>query len=486
MTTTGSGVPESPSRRDARLLWVLAGLGAGLAGLAASYAVALALTIRESPVVAVAEAVIRLTPGAMAEWAIQTLGHWDKPVLVAVILGMLVVLFSVAGMLSRRAFVLGALVFVVLAGVGAAAVLSRPGTTMWDLAPLIVGFATWLVALNLLIEPLQRLRRYADGPDESFVSGEARRTFLVRAGVIGAFAVGSGFIGRWLGRGQRHVEETRRLLRLEGVSKPRVPAEARIGLDGVAPWQTPVDDFYLIHTAIAIPTVDPDDWRLRIHGAVENEMVLTYQDLMNRQLTEAWITLNCVSNPVGGTLVGNAWWSGVRLSDLLALAGPLEGADCVLQTSDDGWTCGTPLAALTDPGRDAMLAIAMDGKALPLEHGFPVRTIVPGLYGYVSACKWVVDLEVTRFADVTAYWTDRGWAEQGPVKVASRIDVPRSGAEVPAGPLSVGGVAWRQHTGIEAVEIAVDGGAWQPAELAGVPSDDTWVQWAVTVGRVGR
>ena len=153
----------------------------------------------------------------------------------------------------------------------------------------------------------------------------------------------------------------------------------------------------------------------------------------------------------------------------------------MLQTSDDGWTCSTPLAALTEHGRDAMLAIAMNGKALPLEHGFPVRTIVPGLYGYVSACKWVVDLEVTRFSDVTAYWTDRGWAEQGPVKIASRIDVPRSGAEVPAGLLNVGGVAWRQHIGIEAVEIAIDGGAWQPAELAGVPSDDTWVQWAATV-----
>ena len=139
--------------------------------------------------------------------------------------------------------------------------------------------------------------------------------------MLGAFAVGSGVVGRWLGRGQRHVEETRRLLRLDGVSKPRVPAEARIGLDGVSSWQTPADDFYLIHTAIAIPTVDPDDWRLRIHGEVENEIVLTYRDLMNRQLTEAWITLNCVSNPVGGTLVGNAWWSGVRLADLLALAG---------------------------------------------------------------------------------------------------------------------------------------------------------------------
>jgi DMSO/TMAO reductase YedYZ molybdopterin-dependent catalytic subunit len=479
-------------QRDPRTLWALAGMAAGLAGLAVSYAAALALTVRESPVVAVAEAVIRLTPGPLAEWAIQTLGHWDKPVLVVTILGLLGVLFLAAGLLTRRAWVLGLAVFVGLAVVGFVAVLTRPGATAWDFVPLAAGLATWVLALNLLTEPLRRLHEHATGipagslgdpgdpGDPGF--GHERRTFLLRAGVLGVVALGSGVLGRFLGRGRRHVEETRDLLRLDGVTKPRVPAEARIGLDGVAPWQTPADDFYLIHTAIAIPTVDPDDWRLRIHGMVEKEVVLTFQDLMDRQITEAWITLNCVSNPVGGSLIGNAWWSGVRLADILALAGPLDGADCVLQTSDDGWNCGTPLAALTDPDRDAMLAMAMNGKALPLEHGFPVRTIVPGLYGYVSACKWVVDMEVTRFEDISAYWTQRGWSEQGPVKLASRIDVPRSGAEVPAGQLNIGGVAWRQHVGIEAVEVALDGGAWQPAQLAdGVPSDDTWVQWAATV-----
>jgi hypothetical protein len=194
------------------------------------------------------------------------------------------------------------------------------------------------------------------------------------------------------------------------------------------------------------------------------------------QLTEAWITINCVSNTVGGDLIGNAWWSGVRLADILELAGPQESADAVLQTSDDGWNCGTPLSALTDD-RNAMLAIAMNGSPLPIEHGFPVRTIVPGLYGYVSACKWVVDMEVTRFADFSAYWTDRGWSEKGPVKIASRIDVPRSGADVPSGAVTFGGVAWAQHTGIEGVEFSVDGDAWTAAEIGAVPDDDTWVQW---------
>jgi DMSO/TMAO reductase YedYZ molybdopterin-dependent catalytic subunit len=255
----------------------------------------------------------------------------------------------------------------------------------------------------------------------------------------------------------------------------------RVGVEGVTPWQTQNDDFYRIDTAIVVPTIEPADWELRIHGMVDREVVLTYQQLIARRITEAWVTLNCVSNPVGGDLIGNARWSGVRISDLLLEAGVQPGADAVLQTSQDGWTCGTPLAALTDTQRDAMLAVAMNGRPLPIDHGFPVRTIVPGLYGYVSACKWVVEMKVTRFADIEAYWTGKGWSEKGPVKMSSRIDVPRDGTDVPAGSVSVAGVAWAQHTGIDRVEIALDGGAWQPARIATVPSDDTWVQWVATV-----
>lgn len=469
-------------RREPRALWALAGLVAGFAGLAVSYAAALALTIRESPVVAVAEMVIRLTPGDLAEWAIQTLGYRDKPVLVATILVFLASAFLLAGVLARRSWSLAVAVFAALAALGGVAVMARSGATVLDLAPLAVGFATWLVALNLLGAPL-----LAAAPERASIAqgaagtgGQARRTFLVRAGAVVVVALGAGLLGRFLGSGRRHVEETRRLLRLEGVSRPQVPADARLGVDGITSWATPADDFYLIHTAIAVPTIDPEEWSLRIHGMVERELVLTYQDLVDREVTEAWITLNCVSNTVGGTLVGNAWWSGVRLADLLSEAGVSPDADAVLQTSEDGWNCGTPLSALTDD-RNAMLAVAMNGQALPLAHGFPVRTIVPGLYGYVSACKWVVDMEVTRLDDISAYWTDRGWGEEGPVKVASRVDVPRSGSEVPAGEVSVGGLAWRQHTGIEAVEVALDGGAWQPAQIGGAPSDDTWVQWAATL-----
>jgi DMSO/TMAO reductase YedYZ molybdopterin-dependent catalytic subunit len=272
------------------------------------------------------------------------------------------------------------------------------------------------------------------------------------------------------------VEESRRLLRLTDVTEPVVPASARIGVTGVTPWQTSIADFYRIDTQFIVPAIEPQDWMLRIHGKVDREVVLTYDELIARTITEAWVTLCCVSNEVGGSLISNAWFSGVRLADLLAEAGPHADADAVLQTSNDGWTCGTPLAALTD-GRNAMLAVAMNGEALPLEHGFPVRTVVPGLYGYVSACKWVVDLEVTSFSEISAYWTERGWSEMGPVKLSSRVDVPRSGAEVPAGTVTFGGVAWAQHTGIQGVEFAVDGGKWIAGEIAPVPTDDTWVQW---------
>jgi DMSO/TMAO reductase YedYZ molybdopterin-dependent catalytic subunit len=250
---------------------------------------------------------------------------------------------------------------------------------------------------------------------------------------------------------------------------------------GITPWQTGNNDFYLIHTAIVTPTIEPREWSLRIHGMVDREVVVTYEDLLDRRRTETWITLSCVSNRVGGDLVGNAWWGGVRLADLLAEAGVHPDADAVLQTSEDGWNCGTPLAALTDD-REAMLALAMNGRPLPIDHGFPVRTIVPGLYGYVSACKWVVDMEVTRFDRIQAYWTGKGWSVQGPVKIASRIDVPSSGDEVPAGEVVVAGVAWFQHTGIKGVEVSLDGGEWQAAEVAPGPSDDTWVQWAITTG----
>ncbi|MEZ5091211.1 molybdopterin-dependent oxidoreductase [Nocardioides sp.] len=464
-----------------RLPWLLAGLVAGLSGLATSAAVAAMLSIRASPVIAVAELVIRHTPGQVAEQAIATLQFYDKPFLIGSILALLLAGFALAGILGQRRPWLATAVFTVLAGVGAFAVLSAKGATPTRLLPVLVGYLTWQLVFAWLAAALAAgPRRADDGSEDPARAGAGRRTFLVRLAAVGAGTVVAVVVGRWLGRERERVEAARDLVRLDGVTMPKVPRGASVDIDGVAPWRTDVADFYTIHTVIFPPAVDPSTWQLRIHGMVDREVVVTYQDLLDRQLTESWITLNCVSNPVGGDLVGNAWWSGVRVADLLAEAGVKPGADAVLQTSQDGWNCGTPLTALTD-GRAAMLAVAMNGRALPIEHGFPARTIVPGLYGFVSACKWVVDMEVTRFADFTAYWTDRGWAERGPVKMASRIDVPSSGAKVPSGTFRAGGAAWVQHTGIRAVEVQLDGGAWQQAELATAPNDDTWVQWAATL-----
>jgi DMSO/TMAO reductase YedYZ molybdopterin-dependent catalytic subunit len=279
-------------------------------------------------------------------------------------------------------------------------------------------------------------------------------------------------------RGRRAVEQARSRLRLQ-ITRGVVPANAQV-LPGIAAWRTPDDSFYQVAVEIGAPSITPDSWRLRVHGMVDHELEISYADLVGRRFAEAWITLCCVSNDVGGSLIGNAWWSGVPVREVLAEAGVQAGADAIKQTSYDGWTCGTPLAALTD-GRDALLAVGMNGQPLPIEHGFPVRMVVPGLYGYVSATKWLVDIEVTRFADFTAYWTRAGYSAQAPVKTESRIDVPRDGQTVGVGSIAVGGVAWAQHTGVAKVEFQLDGGPWTRARLGGVPDDDTWVQWT---GRV--
>jgi len=259
-----------------------------------------------------------------------------------------------------------------------------------------------------------------------------------------------------------------------------IPTGADLGIDGLAPIITPAADFYRTDTAFVIPDIDPADWRLRIHGLVEEEVTLTWDELMTLPFAEHVTTLMCVSNPVGGDLIGTATWLGTPIRDLLARARPQAGADMVLSTSADGFTASTPLAALQDPDRVAVLAVGMNGEPLTPVRGFPVRMVVAGLYGYVSATKWVTDLEVTTFAAKQAFWTFNGWAEQAPVKLESRIDVPKANARLAAGPVTVAGVAWHQHVGIAAVEFRVDDGAWLPTRLSAPINADTWVQWVGT------
>ena len=465
-----------------RVSWGTAGIVAGLAGLAVSHAATMLLTLRSTPLVAVGELVIRHTPGAVAHWVIDLIGNKDKPLLMVLVTIVMLLFMLAAGRLAESSWWAPILVWLFMGAVGLWAVLSQHDAKAVDFLPVAAGVVTWIVVLSLLTDPLRLQALAPDVIDD----GATRRSVLLRTGLVGAAAVGVAVTGDVVGRGRRQVERSRHLLNLP-ITDPVAPARARVGLEGVTRWQTPNPDFYQIHTALVVPAIKPTEWRLRIHGMVERELVLTFQDLLDREITEDWITLNCVSNEVGGNLIGNAWWSGVRVATLLAEAGVKGDADAVLQTSSDGWTCGTPLSTLTDD-RNALIAIGMNGEPLPLDHGFPARMIVPGLYGYVSACKWLVDIEVTRFDEFEAFWTDKGWAEQGPVKISSRIDVPRGGAEVAAGEVRVGGVAWAQHTGIAEVEYAVDGGPWRRAKTAGVAlhpdgeaNDDTWVQWAATI-----
>ena len=452
----------------------VAGAVTGLAGVAASDVTTSVLSQQATPVQAMAEVVIDHTPGAVVEALVGLVGRHDKPLLAAGIVVVVVLLGAVAGLLAGRRVLLGHLVFWLVAAVALVVVLTRPGSSQFAVLPVAVAVLVWTVVLDWLV-------RVARVPSEPAPEQEraSRRRFLVTAGGVAVGAVVLGTAGRVVGRTRRAVEASRALLRLP-VSRGRVPAGAELGLAGATPWRVSGRDFYRIDTAVVVPAVDPAEWRLRIHGLVDRELTLTYRQLLDRSLTEAWVTLCCVSNEVGGDLIGNAWWSGVRVADLLREAGVQDGADAVKQTSHDGWTCGTPLSALTDD-RVAMLAVAMNGEPLPVEHGFPVRMVVPGLYGYVSATKWVTDLEVTRYDDFSAFWTDRGWSAKGPVKTESRIEVPRGGADVTAGSVRVGGQAWAQHTGIAKVEYRLDGDAWREAELGRVPGADTWVQWAGTV-----
>lgn len=263
---------------------------------------------------------------------------------------------------------------------------------------------------------------------------------------------------------------------------PAVPTGADLRIRGLGSFITPNKDFYRVDTALVVPRIDANDWKLRIHGkGVKRPVELTFKDLLRREIIERDITMTCVSNEVGGPYVGNARWIGVRLADLLREAGvkpPSRGgpADQIITRSVDGMTIGTPVETVMD-GRDAILALGMNGEPLPFEHGFPVRMVVPGLYGYVSACKWMKDIELTTFADYDAYWVKRTWSQQAPIKTESRIDTPRPFASPKPGTIPVAGVAWAQHRGISRVEVRVDGGPWHTARLAAEDSRDTWRQW---------
>ena len=452
------------------------------AGLAAAELVVGSFERTSSPVVPVGQVFIDWVPRPLKDWAIETFGTNDKVVLV---LGALVVLLGIGigvGVLAMRGARAAAVVLTCSTGViGAWAVLTRPEPTLVKLLPTVVGTAV-SVGVLLYLSP-RRSSATATSADPSTPIaqpiGVDRRRFVGGAIGIGSVAVIAGGVGRLLQQ-RFEVNSERSALSLPAVDMPAtvLPADAQLRLDGLGPFVTPNADFYRIDTALVVPQVSKDSWRLKIGGMVDNPTEFTFDDLLARPQVERYITLSCVSNPIGGDLVGNARWQGVLLRDVLVEAGVQPGATQIVSRSIDGWTAGTPTEIVMD-GRDAMLAIAMNGEPLPARNGYPVRMVVPGLYGYVSATKWVTQIELTRWEDYDAYWVPRGWSKAGPIKTMSRIDTDRRGA-TPAGVI-VGGVAWAIHRGISRVEVRSDGGEWIEAQLGGVPSNDTWAQWMATL-----
>ena len=259
------------------------------------------------------------------------------------------------------------------------------------------------------------------------------------------------------------------------------PARNRAGyydntVTGISPIVTPNSDFYRIDTAIVVPSVDVDSWQLSISGMVDRPYSMNFAELIGMGLVETPVTLSCVSNRVGGNLVDNAVWRGVPLADVLNRAGVQRGATQIVGRSVDNWNSGFPTEYAFD-GRQALVAVAMNGDPLPREHGFPVRLVIAGLYGYVSATKWLEEIRLTTWEGFDSYWVPRGWAKRGPIKTQSRIDVPRNSARVRAGRVAIAGVAWAPTKSIEGVQVQVGNGPWVNADLSNNMSVNSWRQW---------
>ncbi len=453
-----------------RLAYALFGVLATLVGVAAGHFVASLLNTASSPVLAVGSQVIDLTPTPMKEWAIARFGSNDKRVLIGSVMGGVLVLAAVAGLLARRRFAYGAALQLVLVGVAAFTALHRPAAEPLDVVPSLATAVAGVGALWLLD---RRATRVPLPITES--AGPSRRGVLVTAGVLAAAAALMGGTGRWIGKYRARLTDI-------AFPKPADPAPAfPIGIEadypGITPLRVPTDEFYRVDTRLDVPIVDIDGWSLKIDGMVDKELELTFDDLLAMPLVERDITLTCVSNSVGGPYVGGARWIGVRLSDLLELAGVQDGVDQIFSTDVDGMTIGTPYELATD-GRDAMIALGMNGAALPREHGYPARMVVPGLYGFISACKWIERITLTTYAAKDSYWTKRDWATNAPIKISSRIDTPKVLETIDAGDTFIGGIAWaQQNGGVAKVQVQIDGGAWQDAMLGPSAGNDYWRQW---------
>jgi DMSO/TMAO reductase YedYZ molybdopterin-dependent catalytic subunit len=464
-------------------LGAVLGLVSAVAALGVGRLVAAFVRPESAPVIAVGNRFVLATPEWLKDFAIRTFGQHDKTALLAGIYLVLAGYAVAVGVVGVRRRWLGAAGVAVFGVVGVLAAVTGnaagPVDGLPSLLAAVAGIASFL-ALHRLLRygwPRYRSRLAADGP-----SGADRRAVLRAAGGAAGLAVlggAAGAVGTALQDRRYSAASSRASVRIPAPAEPArpVPAGTKLSVPGISPWRTGNADFYRVDTALSLPQVPADTWQLRVHGMVDHPLTLSYRELLQRPLIERAITLSCVSNEVGGHLAGNARWVGARLADLLREAGVRHGADQLVSRSADGMTIGTPVQTVMD-GRDALLVVAMNGEPLPVKHGFPVRMLVPGLYGYVSACKWLVDLELTTFRTYDPYWVRRGWSRLGPVRTASRIDTPKPFGQVEPGTVTVAGVAWAQHRGIRKVEVRVDDGPWRPARLARTVDSDVWRQWS--------
>ncbi|MCI0583884.1 MAG: molybdopterin-dependent oxidoreductase [Chloroflexi bacterium] len=473
---TEPGIWPVPAARASRSAAAFAGLVATASALASGELLAGILPGVPSPILSVGRVVIDLQPPGAKELVVSIFGTADKLALEVLVLGVALAIGAGIGILARTrpGLALGVLgAFVV---VGVVAGLRDPQTS--PALAVFAGLAELFVGATALV----RLLRFVPGSSDATEASAGRtpdwtrRALLLRGGGLAAGSIAAAAVGRFL-------LERQRVPASGGLPGPELPTELPVGadleLEGLTPIVVPNDDFYRIDTALLVPNVDRDAWRLRIHGLVDREVTLSYADLAALPVIEQFVTIACVSNRVGGDLIGNALWTGVRLRDVLDLAGVRDGATQLVGRSVDGWTAGMPVSWIMDPEREPMIALGMNGAPLPRQHGYPARLIIPGLYGYVSATKWLSELELTTMEAFDGYWVPLGWAKEAPILTQSRIDRPRRGASIPAGPYTIAGMAWAMDRGISKVEVQVDDGEWLEASTSVPISDTTWVQWQV-------
>ncbi len=494
--TSDAAVRKGPRISPRALTGAISGVVAAAAAIAASELVAGLVPGVPSMVVAIGSLVIALQPPGAKDVMVSLFGTNDKLALNVAVVIVALAIAAVAGVLAARRFSTGAAIFV---GFGAVALFSAVTVLLAPLLPAVVGAATAVgVALAVLSYLLNGSGLAVAGsattgtlasggsrnrvaPPVATMPNWSRRRFMITSATLVAVSAGAGAVGRLL-LDKQHPSDVPAAA--SGLPKPAqavapLTPEQSISLPGLTPLVVPNDQFYRIDTALLVPSVDASTWSLKVDGMVEHPLVFSYNDLLAMPLFEQYVTIQCVSNEVGGNLVGNTLWTGVKLKEVLANAGIKDGATQIVGRSVDGFTVGFPTSWALDPSREPMIAVGMNGKPLPAAHGYPARLIVPGLYGYVSATKWLAQIELTTWEAFNAYWINLGWSKTGPILTQSRIDLPAYGSRLPVGPVQVAGLAWAPDRGVSRVEVSIDGGDWQQAVMSRAISRATWVQWSL-------